>query len=149
MKLTVLARNWLVAVVLAATAIIYFSPAPPPAVPPTNLEVGWRVPRAAPKADLRRQAASLTLSNLWGGQFAPPIVDTTYDTWRLVGTSNSGGLKQVLVLQGPDRIIHLKVGELLPDGTKIAEIRNTGICIFLFGKKRFLPLPEQAVPLVW
>jgi hypothetical protein len=149
MKISSVVRNWFWAVAIAAAAIIYFAPEAPSAKSALNAADDWVVPRPAPVPNLPLQAAILSASNLWGGQFAPAAPDTTYNTWRLTGVASTNGVKQVLVLQGPDRLLTLKPGDALPDGTKIAEVRNTGICVYIEGKKRFLPLPEQAVPVVW
>ncbi len=149
MKVTSVVRTWLWAAGIGAAAIIYFAPQAPIAKPALNAVDEWVVPRGAPAPNLPLQAAILSASNLWGGQFAPATPDTTYNTWRLTGVASTNGVKQVLVLQGPDRLLTLKPGDALPDGTKIAEVRNTGICVYIEGKKRFLPLPEQAIPVVW
>ncbi len=149
MKLATIVRGWLWLVGIVAAGMIYFAPEAPTAKPILNAGEEWLIPRAAPAPNFATQSATLAASNLWGGQFAPSAPDLTYSTWRLTGVVNSGGLRQVLVLQGPDRLLTLKPGDVLPDGTKIAEIRATGICVYIEGKKRFLPLPEQVVPIVW
>ena len=149
MNLAAVVRNWFWAVAITGLVIVYFAPEAAKIKFEAPAAVEWVLPRAAPTPNLALQAQILATSNLWGGQFAPATPDTTYNTWRLTGVTNVNGVKQVLVLQGPDRLLTLKPGDNLPDGTKIAEVRITGICVYIEGKKRFLPLPEQAIPVVW
>jgi hypothetical protein len=144
-------KQWLVVSVLIAVAIVALAPVPTRLAKGTGANnEGWSVPRIEP-ADAQTPAlvTSLQRSALWGGQADLAATDSRASQWRIAGITGSARDRVVLVQFGDDRILPLKVGEKFPDGTPIVEIRETGVCVTLSEKRRFLPLAGQTIPIVW
>ena len=145
-------KRWLIALALAAILIIAIAPVPQPkAARGAQSGDGWLVPRLPlPPANPQATVAGLLKSSLWGGQTDnSSVVDDRAARWRMAGITGAAADRQVVVQFGDDRILQLKAGEKFPDGTAIAQVREAGVCVFIEGKKRFLPLDSQAVPIVW
>lgn len=136
---------------VVAVGIILFAPAPSPrAGQSTKNDEGWVVPRLNLALDPQSLAVGLQRTNLWGGQ-AEVIADAEDRLlqWRVAGVTGQARERFVLVQFGDDRIMPLKAGEKFPDGTPIADVRENGVCVTLSGKRRFLPLNGQTIPIVW
>ena len=150
--MSALLKQWLVVSVLIAIAIVALAPVPARIAKGagTNNE-GWSVPRIEPANPLTTSlVTALQRSALWGGQAdLTTTTDNRASQWRIAGITGSARDRVVLVQFGDDRILPLKVGEKFPDGTPIAEIRETGVCVTLSDKRRFLPLAGQTIPIVW
>jgi hypothetical protein len=148
-----IAIYWLWAVSAFAVLFILFGPAPEPSNSKTNLpasEEKWAVPHLPPSTTASADLAELSRSNLWGGQNqAESQADERSKQWRLAGLAGQSKDRHVLVQFGDDRIMPLKAGDRFPDGTLIAEIKDNGVCVQIDGKKRLLPLPGQAIPIIW
>jgi len=145
-------KRWLIALALAAIFIIAIAPAPQPTtargMQPRD---GWLVPRLpAPPANPQASVTSLLKSSLWGGQAdAASQTDDKASRWRLAGITGTPANRYAIVQFGDDRIQQLKAGDKFPDGTAIAQVREVGVCVLIDGKKRFLPLDSQVVPILW
>lgn len=145
-------KRWLIALALAAIFIIAIAPAPQPTTARgAQSGDGWLVPRLpVPPANPQASVTGLLKSSLWGGQAdAASQADNKASRWRLAGITGALADRHVVVQFGDDRILQLKAGDKFPDGTAIAQVRETGVCVLIEGKKRFLPLDSQAVPIVW
>ena len=145
-------KRWLIALALAAVCIIAIAPTPQPKAPrgaPSG--DGWLVPRLpVPPANPQATLTGLLKSSLWGGQAdAASLLDGKASQWRMAGITGTLADRHVVVQFGDDRILQLKAGDKFPDGTFIAQVREVGVCVLIEGKKRFLPLDSQAVPIVW
>jgi len=146
------AKRWLIATTLAAILIVVIAPAPQPgAARGAQPGDGWLVPRLpVPPANPQAAVTGLLKSSLWGGQAdAASLVDDKASRWRLAGITGSPADRYAIVQFGDDRIQQLKAGDKFPDGTFIAQVREAGVCVVIEGKKRFLPLDSQAVPIIW
>ena len=142
---------WAVAAIVAL--VVALAPPPKPAADfdSSRLE-GWLVPRPDKATNSAAIAANLvrTSAALWGGQAdAVSVVDTLAASWRLAGVTGQANTRFAVVQFGDDRILPLKAGDMLPDGTPIVEVREGGLCVTLSGKRRFLPLSGQTIPIVW
>jgi hypothetical protein len=143
---------WLWMVGIAATLIGLVAPSP---VADTKAmaeaaDEPWQIPKLAARGAGATDAAELARANLWGSQFAvETATDDRGSRWRLAGVVGEARQRQVLLKFGDDRLQTLKAGDRLPDGTMIGEVKENGICIVIEGKRRFLPLPGQTIPVVW
>jgi len=145
-------KRWLIALALAAIFIIAIAPAPQPTTARgAQSGDGWLVPRLpVPPANPQASVTGLLKSSLWGGQAdAASQADDKASRWRLAGITGALADRYAIVQFGDDRIQQLKSGDKFPDGTSIAQVREGGVCVLIEGKKRFLPLDSQAVPIVW
>jgi hypothetical protein len=142
----------LLALAVVGVLVVLFAPKPSgknnasPAAAP-----GWVVPKlSAPMRNIQPVVTDLSRAKLWSGQLDNPVaIDDSAARWRIAGITGRAKERYVLVLSGDDKITPLKAGDKFPDSTIIAEIRETGICVVLEGKKRFLPIDGQTLPMVW
>jgi hypothetical protein len=126
-------------------------PAPDPASvkSPAGGET-WTPPRFASASSAAADLAELQRGNLWGGALqTETAVDERARRWRLAAIAGQARDRHLVVQFGDERILPLKAGDRLPDGTLIGDIRDTGICVIIDGKKRLLPRPGQTLPTIW
>ena len=147
-------KQWLVVTALLAAAIYFLAPAPSYTVRAgSSADEGWLVPRVGEgMATPERTAAvvtDLSRAPLWSGQTDVVAVDSRSNQWRIAGITGRAIAREVLVQFADERILPLKAGDKFPDGTPIAEVRDNGVCVTLSGKRRFLPLSGQTIPIVW
>lgn len=149
-----LLKQWLAVTALFAVAIFLLSPAPQFTVRAgSSADEGWLVPRvgeglASPERSTVI-ANGLSRAPLWSGQTDAVAVDSRANQWRIAGITGRAGSREVLVQFGDERMLSLKAGDKFPDDTPIAEVRDNGVCVTLSGKRRFLPLSGQTIPIVW
>jgi len=145
-------KTWLASALAAGAAIIMLTPTPTPRmVASAASPAGWEIPALpTPTRNAQPLVADLVKAKLWGGQLdAAVAADDGVSRWRIAGITGRANERVVLVLSGDDKITPLKAGDKFPDNTTIAEVKPTGICVILEGKKRFLPIDGQTIPLVW
>ncbi len=149
--MNVIFKRWLWLSLASAAVIAIVAPTPSPrAGTATNRDEGWTVPRIATTMDPLLLATNLQKTSLWGGQ-ADVVAgaDDRATQWRIAGVAGQARDRVVVVQFGDERLLPLKAGEKFPDGTPIAEVRENGVCVTLSGKRRFLPLSGQTIPIVW
>ncbi len=149
--MNVILKRWLWLTLASAVVIGLLAPAPSPrSGTSTSRDEGWSVPRNVTTMDPVILAANLQKTSLWGGQ-ADVIagVDDRAMQWRIAAIAGQARERVVVIQFGDERLLPLKAGEKFPDGTPIAEVRENGVCVTLSGKRRFLPLSGQTIPIVW
>lgn len=147
-----IAKYWLLVTAATGLAVAILTPEPvAKSQAKTIAGDGWAVPRVSSSGGQEPQlVAALLRSSLWGRQADTAITtDDLGSGWRIAGITGTSRDRLVLVHFGDDRILPLKAGEKFPDGTPIAEVRENGVCVTLSGKRRFLPLSGQNIPIVW
>jgi hypothetical protein len=147
-----LLKQWIVVALATGAAIFALSPVPTRSVNALGAgNEGWVVPRVVtPSPQTPNFVKALQQSALWGAQADQTnTADSRASQWRLAGITGSARDRVVIVQFGDERILPVKVGEKFPDGTPVAEIRENGVCVTLSGKRRFLPISGQTIPLVW
>ena len=145
-------KRYLIGVGIMATAI--FVLAPQPEVPANKSAAsgdGWFVPRITPQSgNAAGVLRDLVQSRLWGAATeSANVVDDKASRWRIAGITGRPSERYVIVQFGDDRIQQLKAGDKFPDDTVISEVSERGICVLLSGKRRFLPIDGQMLPIVW
>lgn len=104
----------------------------------------WRLPaQAVPQAE--KAAEMLSRAGLWGRLPEAAAQEPPGEPpWRILGLLARGSERYVMIkIEGqPEQ--QLAVGDVLPGGSKILEIRDGGLCLLVNGQKRLLPLYRQA-----
>jgi hypothetical protein len=142
--------RWLWVVAITAGLIVAFAPTPQITTRSAAIaDEGWSVPRLQTQ-DFQPFATTLAKSALWGATAEQPGggVDRA-SQWRLAAVAGVGRDRAAIVEFGDGRVLPLKVGEKLPDGTPIVDVKENGVCVLLPNGKRLLPLASQTVPIVW
>lgn len=123
---------WLAVALIAAASCWFGLPAPTPGklAPPVN--DAWLMP-TMPETQTKKSVDAITVRNLWGIVPAnlplPPV-------WAIQGIARSGADRFILLaFEGKPAEI-LKVGDLLPDGTKIVQIENDRFFVLNAEKKK-------------
>lgn len=145
-------NRWLILLAAAIALVVLAAPKPELRLARSAPSGGgWIVPKlGAPIRNAPAIVNDLTKAKLWSGLLdAPPSLDDKLARWRIAGITGRKNERYVLVLSGEDRVTPLKAGDKFPDNTTIAEVRENGICVILDGKKRFLPIDGQAIPIAW
>jgi len=98
----------------------------------------WREPRVYP-GDPAAALLSLAQHPLWQPPPKPPAVATAQadppPSWRLSGilSDDDGSLRAIILLtsggRSPAQVQYRRVGDLLPDGSRIIEVSNTAITV--------------------
>lgn len=126
---------------LAGAILTWFTVREPGA--PKFLTTGsdtWALPQL-PKRAPDPLVKTITEANLWGIVAAPAggvTAPLNTPEWRFVGVFNSGKEQQVMISIDKKPAVSLKVGEELPGGAKILQIRDDQICVLVNGQKRAL-----------
>ncbi len=149
--MNVIFKRWLWLSVASTAVIVVIAPTPSPRPgAAANRDQGWAVPRIPTTIDPIVLAANLQKTSMWGGQAdAIATADDRAAQWRIAGVAGQARDRVVVIQFGDERLLPLKAGEKFPDGTPIAEVRESGVCVTLSGKRRFLPLSGQTIPIVW
>ena len=106
-------------------------------------EEPWTLARL-PDPDPKKAYDYLMSASVWGKVEAVKKEETLEDpAWRFLAVMVNGNEKYVVidVEKQPNR--QLKVGDQLPGGAKIHEIRQASVCVIVNGKKRNLPIFPQ------
>lgn len=109
------------ALVLIAAVSIWLAvdvPATPP-VKPTAAEA-WAMPKQA-ELDFKKSTDAINTRNLWG---IVPANAVKPPEWRVQGIASTGTERFILLAYDGKPAEMLKVGDALPDGTKIVQIEN-------------------------
>src|ERR1700691_2099369 len=115
-------------VMLLVIAIVLWFMVPQP-VAPRFLTTGsdtWSLPQP-PKREADALIKTITDANLWGIVVAAtngPAVPLNTPEWRFVGVFNDGKEPHVMISIDKKPAVSLKVGEELPGGAKILNIRD-------------------------
>ncbi len=104
----------------------------PQAPPPPPIEQPWRLPELA-RQDPQKSIAIINARNLWGDQAATA---TKAPEWRIVGIASRGPDHVVLLSFEGKPIATLKLGDALPDDSKIVQIENDRFFVMTPGKKK-------------
>jgi hypothetical protein len=130
------------AIVFAGIVYLQWQQIPMPALPagaPLK-SAPWDLP-VARQFDTKQQLATLEGANLWGKTAQEAATLTTPPAepgWRILGAMLRGSERYVLLqIEGePERT--LTVGESLPGGGRIVEIRDNAVCVLVNNKRRLL-----------
>lgn len=140
-------RAWLVIfLLLVVTGGMAWQTPPqwPVQLEPVRVEELWQIAPSR-EADLKPSLSYLATTTMWGNVEVVKAENEQPDpAWRLMGLMSVGTERFVMIAveKQPDR--QLKIGDLLPGGAKILDIRADALCIQIEGKKRLLPLYQQA-----
>lgn len=111
---------------------------------PVRGEEPWQIAPSR-EADLKPSLGYLATTTMWGNvEVAKAENEQPDPAWRFMGLMSVGTEKMVMIAveKQPDR--QLKIGDLLPGGAKILDINPDALCVQIEGKKRLLPLYQQA-----
>jgi len=122
----------------------------PPNTRPDRVEatVDWQLPALPEAFDATSALTLLAESPVWGEQQLAASEETTQPSWRLVGISTGGGQKTALISIDGEPIQALTVGQRLPEGGEIIDIRADGIGVEIDGKLQRLPVNDPE-PQAW
>ncbi len=143
--------RWLWLVAITTALIVLVAPvAKPTSRAIANPSEGWAFPRLDGGADPKPFLASINRGNLWGVQAdaSNGAIDRS-GQWRVAAIVGQGLDRSVVIEFGDDKVLPLKAGQKFPDGTPILDIKENGVCVQLSNGRRFLPLADQANPIVW
>jgi hypothetical protein len=139
-------RAWILPLVLPVTAgWIAWATGPdlPAAKVTRSSEDQWVLARS-PVPDLKKASEYHSTASIWGKvdvvKKDEPVVDPA---WRFLAVMVSGSEKYVVIAVDKQPNRQLKVGDQLPGGAKIHEIRQGSVCVIVNGKKRLLPIYPQ------
>lgn len=124
----------LVTLALLATAVVWFSvPEPVAPNPPPKVADAWRLPAPADR-NATKSLEAIAARNLWG----TIVVSTTpkEPEWRVQGIASNGSESFVLIAFEGKPIEILKIGDALPDGTKIVQIEKNRFFVLTPDKKK-------------
>ena len=123
---------WLALALVVAVSCWFGLPAPTPGKPVPAAADVWQLPKP-PEGETKKSVDAITARNLWGvvpANLPPPPV------WAIQGIARSGTDRFILLaFEGKPAEI-LKVGDLLPDGTKIVQIDNDRFFVLNAEKKK-------------
>jgi hypothetical protein len=104
----------------------------PQTPPPQPAEQPWRLPALA-QHEPQKSIATINTRNLWGDQAATAPKEPE---WRIVGIASRGTERLVLLSFEGKPIATLKLGDALPDDSKIVQIENDRFFVMTPGKKK-------------
>lgn len=109
------------ALAFIAAVVCWFGTAVP-AQPPAPLPVAetWRVPRVAVN-NSKKSIDTISARNLWGSVLADA---PKAPEWHVLGIATNGADRFVLLAFEGKPVASLKVGDALPDDTKIVQIEK-------------------------
>lgn len=140
------ARAWLLSLVLPLLAgwLAWRMGADLPAAKMMRVPEEQWILAQVPTQDLKKAYEYLAAASIWGNvEVAKKDEQLQNPAWRFLAVMVNGTEKYVLidVEKQPNR--QLKVGDALPGGAKIHEIRQGSLCVIVNGKKRILPIYPQ------
>ncbi len=137
-------KPFYLAIVLLGIAYLQWWQVPLPTLPPGApvQEAPWALPMAR-QFDTKQQVATLAAASLWGksAQAAVTLATPPPDpAWRILGAMLRGPERYLLIkIEGePERT--LMIGESLPGGGQIVEIRDNAVCVLVNKKRRLLAI---------
>ncbi len=117
------------------TAVVCWFGTTVPAYPPPRPVIAepWQLPQFGATASAQAQA-SINARNLWGN--VAKATATSAPEWHIVGITTQGTNRFVLLAYEGKPIATLKVGDPLPDDTKIVQIESDRFFVMTPGKKK-------------
>ena len=119
-------------IIIAASTCWFEAPEPtPPRILATVAEP-WSLPKLA-EHDNKKYIDAINTRNLWGvvATDAPKAPE-----WHVLGIARSGADRFVLLAYDGKPVETLKVGDTLPDGTKILKIEDDRFFVMTADKKK-------------
>lgn len=107
-------------IVLAVIIAWFGTPAPSPSSSAPQGTEPWTLPKLA-EYDIARTLDTINGRNLWGDQVAE---SAKAPTWHIVGVAMSANGRFMLLSFEDKPIEMLKVGDVMPDGGKILQIKK-------------------------
>lgn len=138
-------RHWLIAVVVLGLEVLFvLLVRTPPAMNVNRSDAAdeWHAPRSPEAFDASAALSLLAESPVWGDQTAAVEEPPAGPAWRLIGVSTGGEHKTALVSVEGEAVQTLSIGQELPEGSEILDIREDGICIEIDGKLMRLPVND-------
>ena len=122
------------ALALVILASCWFGISPPHVTPPPSLPPeAWSLPKIA-QPDIKKDLDSIKTRNLWG--IVSEVSTPKPPEWRILGVARTGPERFVLLALEGKPAETLKVGDTLPDGTKIVQIDNDRFFIMTPERKK-------------
>ena len=106
-------------------------------------EEPWSLAEPRPM-DVNKASAYLATTPMWGNVEVVASEREVIDpAWRILAAMARGHEKYLMIAidKQPDQ--QLKIGDRLPGGAKIEDIRQDEVCVLINGKKRTLPVSPQ------
>ncbi len=117
--------------------------APQPAAMAERPAEQWQIP-STDKPDLKPALQFLAGTAIWGKVTVAPVVEELGDPkWRIVGLLQGGKEKFVIISIEKQPVKQLTIGDELPGGAKILDIKDEALCVLVNGKRRSLPIARQ------
>lgn len=109
-------------------------------LPPQSMAVtlpaeSWQLPQLAERS-APKSIAAINARNLWGATVT--AVTTKEPEWRVVGIATAGTERFVLLAYEGKPIASLRVGDTLPDETKIVQIDSDRFFVQAKNKKKLV-----------
>jgi hypothetical protein len=104
----------------------------------------WKLAKAS-EPDARKATEYLATTPMWGAvEVIKPANEIKVEPrWRIMGAMAAGKEKFVMIAIEKQPNQQFSIGDVLPGGAKILDIKEDQICLLIDGKKRALSLFNQ------